>query len=296
VAPTPRELWQATEGVHAVAYFSTEVDDAVAAAGVTGWWRGYFAGRAAPMGAVGPEVVTATFANFAPAMVERNLPSAWSMAPPEVVLAARDAGLEAAFSRLDGGDGSVSGALAEVAPLLDRAADAAPLVGRPLGAAWAGHRASVLAGGAVPVPVGLRAWMATTVLREQRGDAHVAALASAGLDGCEAHLTLAGTGRVPGEVLRGARGWTEGDWHAAHGRLVARGLLDDDGALTPAGASLRAEVEAATDRAAAVPWSVLGDDERRRVCDVLGPLGALVAERLPIRVPNPMGWEPLPGY
>jgi hypothetical protein len=296
VAPTPRELWQATEGVHAVAYFSTEVDEAVAAAGITGWWRGYFAGRAAPMGAVGPEVVTATFANFAPAMVGRNLPSAWAMASPEAVLAARDDGLAAAFARLDGDDRSVTTALAEVVLLLDRAADAAPLVGRPLGAAWAAHRALVLREGGARVPVGLRAWLATTVLREQRGDAHVAAWAAAGLDGCEAHLTLAGTGQVPGEVLQGARGWTDDDWSAAHDRLVARGLLGDDGVLTPAGASLRAEVEAATDRASAVAWSVLADDERQRVCDVLGPLGAVIAERLPVRVPNPMGWEPLPGY
>jgi hypothetical protein len=296
VAPTPRELWQATEGVHAVAYFSTEVDEAVAATGITGWWRSYFAGRAAPMGMVGPEVVAATFANFAPAMVERNLPSAWAMASPEAVLSARDAGLVAAFARLDDRDGTVTAALGEVAPLLDRAADAAPLVGRPLAAAWAGHRAALLTADAASVPVGLRAWSATTVLREQRGDAHVAALAAAGLDGCEAHLTLAGTGRVPGEVLQGARGWTDDDWGAAHLRLVGRGLLADDGALTPAGASLRTEVEAATDRAAAVPWSVLGDEERRRVVDVLGPLGALIAERLPIRVPNPMGWEPVRGY
>lgn len=296
MAPTTRELWQATEAVHAVAYFSAEVDEAVAAAGVVGWWRGYFAGRAAPMGAVGPEVVAATFANFAPAMVRRNLPSAWGMASPEAVLSARVAGLVAAFARLDGRDGSVTAALAEVAPLLDRAADAAPLVGRPLGAAWAGHRAALLADGAVSTPVAVRAWSATTVLREQRGDAHVAALAAAGLDGCEAHLTLAGTGRVPGAVLQGARGWTDDDWSAAHDRLVARGLLGDDGLLTPAGASLRAEVEAATDRAAAVAWSVLADDDRQRVCDVLGPLGAVIAERLPIRVPNPMGWEPLPGY
>lgn len=294
MAPTPRELWQVTEGVHAVAYFSTEVDDAVAAAGVTGWWRGYFAGRAAPMGAVGPEVVGATFANFAPAMVRRNLPSAWGMAAPDAVSAARDSGLEAAFRRVDGGGGAVLVPLARVVVLLDRAADAAPLVGRPLAAAWAGRRSSVLAAG--DVPVALRAWLSCTVLREQRGDAHVAALAAAGLDGCEAHLTLVGTGRVPGEVLQGARGWTDDDWAAAHDRLVVRGLLDADGALTPAGASLRAEIEAATDRAAAVPWSVLSDEERQRVVDVLGPLGSLIADRLPIRVPNPMGWEPLTAY
>lgn len=302
-APTPRELWRAVEGVHAVVYFSREVDDAVAAAGVTGWWRGYTAGRAAPMGAVGPAVVTATFATFAPSMVARNLPSAWAMASPDEVLAARLRGVVAAYGRLDGEDGSVGRGLASVVDVLDAAADAVPTLARPLAAAWAAHRSDVLAarldtvGGdgaaADPASVVVRAWLAATVVREHRGDAHVAALAAAGLDGCEAHLTLSGTGRVPADVLRGARGWTDDDWAAATDRLRRRGLLDDRGRLTPTGQAVRAEVEAATDEAAAGPWSAVAAADRCHLVAVLGPIGRLVAERLPIRVPNPMGWEPL---
>ena len=292
MAPTTRELWQATEAVHAIVYFADEVAEAVAAVGVKGWWRGYFVGRAAPMGPVGSAVVTATFANFAPAMVERALPSTWSMAAPEDVLIARGAGIVAAFRRVDEPDGAITTGLGEVVDLLDRAADAAPWLGRPLAAAWAGHRRDVLAG-ASEVPLALRAWLAATVLREHRGDAHVAALANAGLDGCDAHLTMVGTGRVPGEMLREARGWTPEEWDAASAGLVARGLLHPDGRLTADGIGLRIGIEEATDRAATAAWSALDDDERTRVFRALRPVGALLAERVPIRVPNPMGWEPL---
>jgi hypothetical protein len=294
VAPTTRELWQATEAVHAVAYFAPEVADAVAGSGVKGWWRGYFAGRAAPMGVTDPSVVTAVFANFAPAMVERALPSAWQTAGPREVLAARAAGLTAAFARVDAPDGVVTDALRPVLELLDRAADAAPLLGRPLAAAWARHRTRLLRAPDEPSPA-LRAWLATTVLREQRGDAHVAAVANAGLDGCEVLVTLVGTGRVPAEMLREARGWTLEEWEAASARLVDRGLIRPDGRLTSDGMGLRIAIEDATDRAAAVAWAVLDDDERDQVFQALRPLGALLAERVPIRVPNPMGWEPLPG-
>jgi len=292
VTPTTRELWQATEAVHAVVYFAPEVADAVAAAGVKGWWRGYFAGRAAPMGAVGPAVVSATFANFAPAMVDRALPSAWAMCGPDEVLAARAAGLVAAFGRIDELDGAVTTGLTPIVDLLDRAAGAVPDLGRPLAAAWARHRLEVLSS-PTAAPVALRAWLATTVLREQRGDAHVSALASAGLDGCEAHLTMAATGRVPAEMLRQARGWSEHDWDAATTRLVSRGLLHPDGRLTAAGIATRGSIEDMTDHAASAPWGVLDDDEREQVVSGLRPLGVLLAERAPVRVPNPMGWEPL---
>lgn len=294
MAPTPRELWQATEGLHAVAYFAPEVAAAVAGVGVRGWWRGYFAGRAAPMGAVGPEVVTAVFANFSPTMVAEALPSAWTMAPPVAVATARLEGIAAALDRIDGpggGDGGVAAAVVPVLDLLERAADAVPVLGRPLAAAWARQRLEVIERGAAEPMI--RAWLAATVLREHRGDAHVAALAELELDGCEAHVTLSAVGRVPGDLLQGARGWTDAEWAAAVARLRGRGLLGPDDRLTAAGREVRAGVEVRTDRAAAVPWRAITSDEQASVVEAFGPVGAWMTELVPIRVPNPMGWEPL---
>ena len=85
-ASVARRMWLVGEPLHAVTYFAAESFAAWEAAGLHGFWRGYFATRAAPFGAVGPEVVTASFFNFAPSMVERALPSVWTMATPEDAL------------------------------------------------------------------------------------------------------------------------------------------------------------------------------------------------------------------
>jgi len=71
-----RRLWRLAEPLHAIVYFASEAHRALEEVGLRGFWRGYFAGRAAPMGAVGAGVVTASFLGFHPAFVaERSPPS-----------------------------------------------------------------------------------------------------------------------------------------------------------------------------------------------------------------------------
>jgi hypothetical protein len=65
-------MWTLFEPVHAVTYFAPEARSAFEEAGLRGFWRGYFAGRAAPLGPAGAAVVGASFFNFAPAMVARG--------------------------------------------------------------------------------------------------------------------------------------------------------------------------------------------------------------------------------
>src|SRR5438067_13300048 len=91
-----RLMWTLLEPVHAVTYFSGQAREAFEGSGLRGFWRGYFAGRAAPLGAVGPGVVTAAFFGFAPGMVRRARPAGWGLAPPPAGLAARAAGATAA--------------------------------------------------------------------------------------------------------------------------------------------------------------------------------------------------------
>ena len=69
-----RELWHRLEVVNAVTYFSPESRDAAERIGLKGFWMGYFAFRAAPMGPVTPGVVEATFFNFHPERVRRAIP------------------------------------------------------------------------------------------------------------------------------------------------------------------------------------------------------------------------------
>jgi hypothetical protein len=282
-ASLARRLWWALEPYHAMVYFAPEARAAYDEAGLKGGWMGYFASRSAAMGPVPPEVVLATFYNFAPGLVRRAIPDAWRLSSPERVLAARLQGAGAALGRLLGDEAGSAG-LVEAAGLARLAAEAADPAGRPL---FAGHAS-------LPWPrePQLVLWHAATLLREFRGDGHVAALLGAGIDGCEANVLVAAAGEVPAELLRGARGWTQADWSAAAERLEARGLLDAGGAIAKAGRAARARVEAATDELAMPPWRHLGADGCTRLETLLGaPRGRILAGG-GFPFPNPIG---LPG-
>src|SRR5215471_17300179 len=99
-ASRERAMWALYEPIHTVTYFSAQGRDALTAAGLRGFWRGYFAGRSAPLGAVPAAPVLASFFSFAPAMVTRALPEVWTLAAPDVVLTARSAGAVAALDVL----------------------------------------------------------------------------------------------------------------------------------------------------------------------------------------------------
>jgi hypothetical protein len=107
------------------------------------------------------------------------------------------------------------------------------------------------------------------VLREHRGDGHLAALLTAGLDPVEALVSFAAIGAASTPTFA-SRGWSEAEWAAARERLTARGLVDGDGTATEAGRALRDEVERRTDQLAAGPWAALGERDTARLSDLLG--------------------------
>ncbi|MFF4806949.1 hypothetical protein ACFY03_01840 [Micromonospora chersina] len=247
---TVRKMWQLIEPVHALLYYAPELTEEAAALGLpTGdRWPGYFALRSAPLGAAGPNLVAATYYSFSPRMVAEYVPAVWATADPATVLTARLSGVDRALRALLG-DRVESAELAEAATLARRAVRAADLAGRPLAAANAD----------LPWPDAphLALWQATTILREHRGDGHLAALRTAGLDPAESLVSFAAVGAAPVEVFASRR-WTTEEWNAARDRLAARGLVDGDGAATDAGRRLRDEVERRTDELAAAPWRALG--------------------------------------
>ena len=97
-----RDLWGLYEPIHGVVYFTDECRAAANDAGYKGFWMGYFAMRAAPLGPVGSAVVTAAFYGFHPSRAARALPAAWDIAGPGEALAARLAGVDAALRRVWG--------------------------------------------------------------------------------------------------------------------------------------------------------------------------------------------------
>ncbi|MFD4234023.1 hypothetical protein [Streptomyces sp. NPDC058542] len=258
-----RQMWHLLEPLHAVLYYAPEAFEEAAALGydTEERWASYFAWRAAPLGAVGAAEAVRTFHSFAPAMVERYVPGVWATAAPEAVLATRLRAVDRSYRALLG-DRVEGPEFAEAAALARRAAQAAgPGTPGGLGAA----------NSALPWPEAphLVLWQAATVLREHRGDGHIAALVGAGLDPVESLVSFAAVGAAPPEVFA-SREWGAEEWGAARRRLRERGLLAADGTATDAGRELRAKVELRTDEEAAAPWRALGETGRERLVELLG--------------------------
>lgn len=272
-----RRLFRLVEPIHAVTYFHPASRAAHEDVGVRGFWRGYFAMRAAPFGAVGPEPVTAAFFNFHPATVARALPGVWELISPADALAVRLAGARTA---LEQSVGPASADVAEVAELLERTARRLPVEGRVLFAVN-------LAVESPDDPWG-RLFHATTMLREHRGDGHSAAWVGHGLDGISAHRLRIALDGFDADVLLAGRGWSESDVTECEARLVARGLLDDDGGVTDTGRTLVADVESATDLAASAATDRLGSEGLERIDAVLRPLVDRLADEV-IPYPNAVG-------
>jgi hypothetical protein len=270
--PLARQAHRALEPIHTLVYFVPEGAERYGALGVTGGMRGYFASRSAALGVVPAEVVVATFYNFSPTHVAKAIPSVWDVTTPPPVLAARLEVVDSALQRLLGDD-TGSEEVAEAAALAREAAEAADVVGRPL---FAAHASLTW-----PEPPHLQLWHAATLLREHRGDGHIAALVLAGLSGLEAALTYAATGKSMNEqLLRSTRGYSEEQWEGGKNALRARGLLDAGGALTDAGQQLRAGIEAQTDKAAAAPYEHLGADKTQRLVELAGPRAKSITKQV----------------
>lgn len=274
-----RLLWQHVEILHAVVYFDPTVADAVAATGVEGWWAGYVAGRSAPLGEVPAEVVQALFHGFALGRIRRGVPDAWQAVAPHDLVRVRTRAVGHALRRRapDHLDDHV---LDRACELADRALAGADTAGRPL---YAAHLA-------LPDPEDPmeRLWHRATLLREHRGDGHVATLVGAGLGGAAANRFAAARGAVP-DVQRRNRGWSEREWSDAADELRHRGLLDGDDAPTAAGERLAAELEARTDVAASGTVRALGADGVHELVELVSPLVAAVLDAGLIGFPNAVG-------
>ena len=255
------------EPVHLVAYMSDDPMEALQALGFEGYWPGYFASRSAPLGRVPAEVVDAVFYNFAPGEVAACIPSVWAITPPEAALAANQQGCVTALRRILG-DLADTPELARAADLALRVAFNAPMEGRIL---YAGLRS-------LPVPDEpvTRLWHAATLLREHRGDGHVIALVSAGIDGQEAHVLQAiHMGMKPEEYGR-LDPLTPAQLAAVVDGLRARGLVDASGAFTAAGRETKDRIESLTDVLAAPAYDCLQPAELDQLIADLEPLAARI--------------------
>lgn len=262
-----RRLARMFEPIHSVTYYSQEIL-ALHDEGYRGWWHAYFGYRPAPMGPVPAGVVTATFYNFAPRMVERAVPGVWGIKSPEEATARR---LELVTTSMDrifgpGSDGEEVAAahFGPAAELGRRAIEGCDVSGRPLYGAYA----------ELPWPddPAVALWHACTLLREHRGDSHNLALAGADLDGVECHIMMASHGFGNRPTIQGIRGWSDDEWDGAVDRLNSRGWLSGDNDQTDTGREARSWLERRTDELAAEPTRRLGLDRAEELVGYLAPI------------------------
>ena len=270
-----RKTWRTLEPAHGMVYFVPEAAEEYEHLGITGT-AGYFASRAAPMGAVAAEVVVSTFFNFNPELVHAAIPAVGEAASPAELIAARFRAVDRSWRRLLGDATVESAEMARAAVLARPLAEEAARhpEGRPLAAAHA----------EIPWPAEphLVLWLAQSILREFRGDGHIAQLVVHGLTGLEALVTHAAAGEVPGHLLRASRAWSDEAWTAAVAQLRVRGWLEpgDELAFTPWGESQRRAIEDGTDTLAAAPYESLGDEACSELRTLVRPWSRAFADVL----------------
>lgn len=275
-----REFWRAAETIHDIVYVVPEAQTRFESLGLPRGQMAYIASRAAALGTPGPELVIATFHGFAPKRIHSALPEAWQLVDRDEILRVRlEVARDALAAAWPGADiGSLSDRLAAMTDGMDWA-------GKPLAAAHA----------SLPMPddpVG-RLWHAATILREYRGDCHVAVLTAAGLGGAAANLLTQAAGLVP-ERQQTVRGWEDGDWNRAREALAQRGWLDAAGAITDAGRGAREQLESATDRVTASGFDleatargVAAEDQLVELARQLTARGGGFGDVNPTGVPRP---------
>ncbi len=262
--PVARLLFELTEPISLVNFFSPEPNDSMAALGLPDYWAGYFAGRSAPLGRVPAEVVHATFYNFADGEVARHIPRIWDTTTPQAAHAARQQGCVAALRRILG-DLVDTPELARAAELLAKASTSAPTEGRVMYAALR----------TLPMPDEpvARLWHAANMLREHRGDGHIAALVSERIGGTEAHvLSALAMGHYPAESFGRIHHLPEVRLAEVMGGLRDRGLLNGSGRLTDSGRAVKDRVESLTDALAEAPYEGLESPEVDELISLLEPI------------------------
>jgi len=247
--------------VHRLVYFVPEASEEYAKFGASGA-GGYFASRSAPMGAVADDVVIATFYNFSPLAVRSAMAGMWDAASPAEWQQARFRAVDRAFERV--GAQLPSEHIDEARALLDPVVSGLDIGGKPLAA---GNAAVAL-----PDDPMLALFQQITVLREWRGDAHIAVLVGNQVAPCDCLVWSVSTGRFPLRIAQLTRRWTEQEWADAQERLRSHGWLDAEGTVTPAGVAERDRLEAETDRLCEALWEPIGDDGSARLVELITPI------------------------
>lgn len=250
-APTPaRRLRDALEPLAMHGVWSESVNASLAALGLDDFFTAYLTGRAAPLGEVPGSVVAATFGVFEPGFVESTWAAGRSRVKLPELIAERDRATAASLRTAIGSEASEADATG-VAEVLERAVAGVDGTGRVLFAA-------LRAQPRLTDPYG-RLWRAADLVREHRGDSHLAASIAAGLDPVRMGILSEVWVGYPVGEYSGTRAWPQEAHEAGVARLEADGLIAD-GMITEPGRAFRDDIEAATDTAQRDVLDAIGDE------------------------------------
>lgn len=263
VREVSRRLRDLVEPIAANVYFAPEAQEAYAELGLS-YLPGYFCSRGACMGQVPGEVVVSAFGVFNPAIVVPAVDEGWSKTDAETILGARERGAVASLGRILGSPGPE---VARATELLRQAGRGVTMQGHPLASGlvslgWPGD------------PLG-DLWRAADIVREHRGDSHVAAWVSHGVGAVEATLLTELWWRLPLRSYVRTRGWSAEEIDVAVDRLRAGGIIGADDGFTADGEELRAAIEVSTDVQERRIVEALGDDADE-LFDLLEPMSKAI--------------------
>lgn len=274
-----RRLKRAVEPLAAGIYFAREAHEAYAALGFgpsPGDNDGlqlpdrvaYFASRGACLGQVPGEVIAAAFGVFNPAVVVPMVDAAWKITDAPTILAAREHGARESLRRMLSPSADAPEGCARATELLRRGADAARGEGRHL---HSGLRSLGFPGDPIA-----DLWRAADLVREHRGDSHIAAWIAHGFDATEISLITEPYMGVPMRSYSRSRAWTDADFDAALERMTSRGLFKD-GELTTEGRDAREAIEVSTDLQVRYVIEAIGSDVDE-LCTLLEGYAAKILE------------------
>lgn len=240
-----RRLRDACEPLAMHAVWSRLTNERLASLGLN-FLTSYLWGRASALGEPPATLVVAAFAAFEPGLVTGLYEEARSLVGSAELLAARD---EATITSLQHvlGDADVTFAVAA----LRRGLEAADGTGRAL---FAGLQARPWPDD----PVG-QLWRACDLVREHRGDSHIAAYITAGFNPVAMNILTELYVGMPLGTYTATRGWSPDIIAANVERLQTAGLIAD-GALTDAGLYTREQIEEHTDAMEQPLIEAIGDD------------------------------------
>ena len=277
-----RAMFQVYEPIVLTGYEAPELQTICKQLGLTEHRMSYYAVRAAALGPVAAEVVSATFYHHTLEMVSPAIPLAWSIASPERIVAARFEAVDQALRRLLPQQ-IESAEVVEAVELVREAMVGCSIAGRPL---FAAHSALPW-----PSEPHVALWHGLNLFREHRGEGHTSAVMAARLTPDQtAPLLIAATGEA-----RDGRSWRWPDdvWNQAVAELQERGWLDDAGGLTDEGQVARTRIEEETDGLALGPWLQLGKERTHRLWTLLRDLLQVILDQnglARLRTPIGLSW------